>query len=160
MPDRTFRPARFERVRCALARTLFRSTLTAADASASVAPRNHPWRLLSKSAVEDLSCVTTATLTPRTAGNPAPIPRLERRGRIRLKWALASYLLVAQFLPILPAVVLIPDGPKLYPLAQAGIVEEPVIAPRLRVYVTPRNIDISEAPERSSSIIPGRRGAP
>lgn len=147
MPASFTRPARLERIRCAIARDLFRNHLLTARATISLVPKDHPWRLLTSSAVQDLSDLTTATLRPRNSDGTAAVPHLKRRRRA-MKYALGSYLVVAQFVPLLPAIVLIPDGPKIYPLAQAGIRNEPLVAPRLRVYVTPREVDISQAPDK------------
>ena len=127
------RAPRSERIRCAIARTVFRTTLAATEASTAAAPKGHPWRVLTQSALEDISTLTPTALRARaTDGAPA----VEVRKRPPWKLAIATYLVACQFLPLLPGVVLFPNGPKLYPMHSIGLVDEPLVAPRLRVYIT------------------------
>jgi hypothetical protein len=126
------RAARFERVRCAVARLLFRTSIAATEVSTATAPPGHPWRLLTKSTLDDLAELATTALRPRAAdGTPEPKIR-----RTHWKLALATYLVLSQFILFLPGIVVY-HGPKLHVFQHLGITENPVVAPRLRVYITP-----------------------
>lgn len=83
MPARVERPARLERIRCALARDLFRNHLLSTRITLALIPKHHPFRLLVSSAIADLSELTTTTLRPRNEagdvkGKPSHRPLLVR----------------------------------------------------------------------------------
>jgi hypothetical protein len=146
MPASQPRAARLERVRCAVARLLFRTSLAATEVSTAAAPPGHPWRLLTKSTLDDLSELATSALRPRAAdGTPEP-----KIGRSHWKLALATYLVLSQFVLFLPGIIVY-HGPKLKVLQMAGLTEDPVVAPRLRVYVTPTRSNL-EPVEASLSV--------
>jgi hypothetical protein len=65
-------PARFERVRCALARHLYTRRRVVHAISVWLVPKNHPWSVLIRSSNEDIVALTETTLWPRnpTTGKP------------------------------------------------------------------------------------------
>lgn len=80
MPHRVETPARFERARCNLARTLYPLDRSAVK----FVPRHHPWRVLVESAHDDLMLMTEEVLHPRNRrGVPERNPSLPPKGAER-----------------------------------------------------------------------------
>jgi len=133
MPQR-HQPALLERARTTAARLVFTNLTLGYRAAIALTPKYHPWRTLAKSTFDAMQEMTDSTLRPRnrTGAVSSVVPR-ERAPRRRVALATAvSYLMLAQAIPAMPAVVLV-DVPKVYPFQSLGITAEPVIAPRMRI---------------------------
>ena len=132
MPHRT--PAALERVRVPLARLLLLAR-PASRIGLSLTPKSHPYRPFAESTFDDLDEFTATALRPRDASG-IPAVRLPRARKRTLALAATAYLSVAQLVPMMPAVVLY-HGPGKIHSDELGLTTERVVAPRLRIFVTP-----------------------
>ena len=66
------RPARFERIRCAIARHLFTRRRLVYAVCIWLVPRDHPWSVVLRSANEDIVELTETTLWPRNPRTGTP----------------------------------------------------------------------------------------
>lgn len=66
------KPARFERIRLAIARDIFCRRTYILRLSLWLVPRDHPWNLVTQSTLDDWREMTYATLRPRVDGQVQP----------------------------------------------------------------------------------------
>jgi len=102
-------------------------------------PNSHPFKSFAASTYDDLDEFTHAALKTRNQnGTPrVKVPCHKHTHRRAMATLAIAYLLVAQLVTALPAIVVYHGPGKVYPLHALGITEEPVKAPRLRVFITP-----------------------
>jgi hypothetical protein len=106
------KPAPLERIRCAIARHLFRKRLYGFKLCVFLVPRDHPWSVVVRSAYEDVSELTDTTLWPRDprTGTPSVDRHLKHgRGIVRSIWV--TPLVVWVTLDVLSARIPGPIGP-------------------------------------------------
>jgi hypothetical protein len=106
------RPARFERVRCNLARHIWARHRYGLKLCLALVPNNHPWSVMVRSANEDLTELTDTTLWPRNPATGKPDVDLRlRHGRSMWRSLWITALVVFLTLDVMSRKIPGPLGP-------------------------------------------------
>jgi hypothetical protein len=106
------KPAPLERIRCAIARHVFRRRMYGYRLCVLLVPRDHPWSVVVRSAYEDVSELTDLTLWPRDPETGTPsVDRGLKHGRRIWRGAWMTPLTIWLVLDVMSTHVPGPIGP-------------------------------------------------